>query len=57
MTADDLRKAVDGVPAADREEEHSAWILETAEAGSPFIGSRPGRVTGEPGQLTSRRPG
>jgi len=56
MTADDLGKEVDEVAAADMAEEYSAWMLwmlETGEAGSPFIGSRPGGAAGEPGQPTS----
>jgi thioredoxin-like negative regulator of GroEL len=46
MGADDLGKEVDEVAAADLEEEFNAWVLgllETGDAGSPFIDSRPWR--------------
>jgi thioredoxin-like negative regulator of GroEL len=48
MTADDLGKGVDEVAAADMEEEFNDWMLgmlEAGEAGSPFIGARPGGAT------------
>jgi thioredoxin-like negative regulator of GroEL len=49
MTADDLGKEVDEVAAADLGEEFNAWVLgmlETGEAGSPFIDSRSEGATG-----------
>jgi thioredoxin-like negative regulator of GroEL len=48
MTADDLGKGVDEVAAADMEQEFNDWMLgmlEAGEAGSPFIGARPGGAT------------
>lgn len=44
MSATDLGREVDEVAVADMDEEHNdwmCWMLETGEAGSPYIGARP----------------
>jgi thioredoxin-like negative regulator of GroEL len=54
MSAADLGREVDEVAAADMSEEYNdwmLWMLETGEAGSPFIGSRSGGDGGDGGPV------
>jgi thioredoxin-like negative regulator of GroEL len=59
MTADDLEASVDEVAAADLEQEINDWMvsmLETGEAGSPFIGANPFEDAAERNRPTSPDP-
>jgi thioredoxin-like negative regulator of GroEL len=59
MSAEDLEASADEVAAADLEQEINDWMvsmLESGEAGSPFIGANPFEDAGERNQPTSPDP-
>jgi thioredoxin-like negative regulator of GroEL len=59
ISADNLGNEVDEVAAADMKQELNDWMVEmlqTGEAGSPFISSRRGGASGEAGQPESDQP-